>query len=192
MRTHGVLSVAAAVVAGVVLAGCGGNDGGARVPTAGGGHTSAAAPKSGDPVAAYVDSQREWVGCMRKNGVDLPDPDAKGRVELGDQGRALKKDPRFLDASKKCAGLQGTVPEGFEEGNEAPLSPEQIAAAREFAACMQKNGAPDYPDPGPDGRVPDDNSGKAAWDQDSAGAKRAARICGPIAGEPTVLPSAKG
>ncbi|MFF9274204.1 hypothetical protein [Streptomyces griseosporeus] len=143
-------------------------------------------------MAAYVDSRRKWVACMRENGIDLPDPDARGRVELGDQGRALKKNPEFLDASKKCAGLQGTVPEGFEESNEAPLSPEQIRAAREFAACMQKNGAPDYPDPGPDGRVADDNSGKASWNQDSAGAKRAARICGPITGEPTVLPSAKG
>lgn len=200
MRTNRVLLAAAASVLAFALAGCGSDDGGAKVPTAdGGGGSSASAGKTagtsgggGNDVAAYVESQREWVACMRENGVDLPDPDAKGQVDLSDQGLALKKDPKFLNASKKCADLQGTVPQDLEEANKPKLTAEQIKAKRDYADCMQKNGAPDFPDPGPDGYAENDNSGEPSWDQTSAGAKRATRICAPIIGEPTNPPAAKG
>ncbi|MEV0639143.1 hypothetical protein AB0I77_30250 [Streptomyces sp. NPDC050619] len=201
MRTNRVLLAAAASVVAFALTGCGSDDDGSEVPTAGGGGSSASAGKTagktgdqggGSDVAAYVDSQREWVACMRQNGVDLPDPNSKGQVDMSGQGLALKKDPKFINATKKCADLKGTVPQGLEEANEPKLTPAQIKVKRDYAACMQKNGAPDFPDPGPDGYGGNNNSGQPEWDQDSAGAKRATRICAPIIGNPVNPPAGKG
>ncbi|WP_327748258.1 hypothetical protein [Streptomyces europaeiscabiei] len=194
-----VLLAAVASVVAFTLTGCGGDDAGSRVPTAGGGDSSTSTTATGeqgggDEVAAYVKAQRDWVRCLRDNGVDVPDPDEKGEVDFGggDGTRALKKDPRFLDASKKCADKKATVPESIEDANRPELTAAQIKAARDYAACMQKNGAPDYPDPGPDGYQRNNNSGIPEWDQSSAGVQRATRICAPISGNPTNQPPAKG
>jgi hypothetical protein len=192
MRTNRVLmAVVTASVMAVTLAGCGGEDDAPKVPTAGGDNASAAsgktaAPDGGDDVAAYVNAQREWVKCLRENGVDAPDPDAKGQVDFGDNA-ALKKDTKFLNASEKCASLVAAVPESLENANQPKLTPEQIKVKRDYADCMQKNGAPDFPDPGPDGTAQG-----TEWDQTSAGAKRATRVCAPIIGDPVDQPEGKG
>ncbi|MET9377827.1 hypothetical protein ABZX98_27480 [Streptomyces sp. NPDC002992] len=202
MRTNRLLMAAAATVMAFALTGCGGDGGGdgAKVPTTGGGGSSKEAGTAGggkDALAAYVEGKRAWVACMRENGIQLNDPDEKGRVDFGggDAVRGMKKDPKFLTASEKCAPVDPPLPEDLESSLN-PLTPEEIKARHDYADCMQKNGAPDFPDPGPDGR--DDNAGSNAdpdgpsWDQSSAGAKRAARVCGPIIGEPTDPPPAKG
>jgi outer membrane lipopolysaccharide assembly protein LptE/RlpB len=192
MRTNQVLmAVVTASVMAITLAGCGGEGDAPKVPTAGGDNASAAsgktaAPSGGDDVSAYVNAQREWVKCLRENGVDAPDPDAKGQVDFGDNA-ALKKDTKFLNASEKCASLVAAVPESLENANQPKLTPEQIKVKRDYAACMQKNGAPDFPDPGPDGTAQG-----SEWDQTSAGAKRATRVCAPIIGDPVDQPEGKG
>ena len=182
MRTNRVRAAVAASVMAFVLAGCGGSGGGAEVPTAGGGKVSAPAEggKDADDVTAYVKAQRAYVKCLREHGVDAPDPDAEGTVDFGegDQRRALKQDPKFRTAQEKCAAYVSAVPESIEKGHQPKLSAAQIKVKREYAACMQKNGAADFPDPGPDGL------GQGEWDQSAAAAKRAARICGPIIGVP--------
>ncbi|MGW0583058.1 hypothetical protein ACWD25_45705, partial [Streptomyces sp. NPDC002920] len=194
-----VLLAAASSIVAFALTGCGGDDGGSKVPTAGGGDSSASSTTAGEQgggneVAAYVKAQRDWVRCLRDNGVDAPDPDEKGEVDFGsgDGVRALKRNPKFLKASQKCADKKATVPESIEDANRPELTAAQIKVARDFAACMQKNGAPDYPDPGPDGYQRNNNSGIPEWDQSSAGARRATRVCAPISGNPTNQPPAKG
>ncbi|MFJ8592423.1 hypothetical protein [Streptomyces sp. NPDC093598] len=192
MRTNRVLmAVVTASVMVITLAGCGGEGDAPKVPTADGDNASAAsgktaAPGGGDDVSAYVNAQREWVKCLRENGVDAPDPDAKGQVDFGDNA-ALKKDTKFLNASEKCASLKAAVPESLENANQPELTPEQIKIKRDYADCMQKNGAPDFPDPGPDGTAQG-----SEWDQTSAGAKRATRVCAPIIGDPVDQPAGKG
>ncbi|MEU9522778.1 hypothetical protein [Streptomyces sp. NPDC048224] len=182
MRENRVRPAVAASVMVFVLAGCAESDGGVGVPTAGGGKVSATAEggKATDDVAAYVQAQRTYVKCLREHGVDAPDPDAKGTIDFGegDQRRALKRDPKFKTAQEQCAQYVSAVPESIEKGNQAKLSAAQIKMKRDYAACMQKNGAADFPDPGPDGL------GQGEWDQSAAAAKRAARICGPIVGVP--------
>ncbi|OIJ98930.1 hypothetical protein [Streptomyces colonosanans] len=195
MRTNWVLLASAASVMVFALTGCGSDDGGSKLPTAGGGGSAASAGKTGgqgggNDVAAYVESQRKWVACMRTNGVDLPDPDSKGQVDMSGQGLALKKDPKFMNASKKCAKFNATVPQDLEPSG-PKLTPAQMKKQRDYAACMQKNGAPDFPDPDPNGSR-NDNSGEPGWDQTSAGARRATRVCAPIIGEPTNPPAGKG
>ncbi|GAA4556266.1 hypothetical protein ACFYN9_30440 [Streptomyces collinus] len=189
MRTNRVLmAVVTASVMAITLAGCGGEGDTPKVPTAGGDRASGrtTAPSGGDDVAAYVNAQREWVTCLRENGVDAPDPDAKGEVDFGNNA-ALKKNTKFLDASEKCASLKAAVPEGLENANQPTLSPEQIKVKRDYADCMQKNGAPDFPDPGPEGTAQG-----SEWNQTSAGAKRATRVCAPIIGDPADQPAGKG
>ncbi|WP_328748490.1 hypothetical protein OHT57_23660 [Streptomyces sp. NBC_00285] len=192
MRTNRVLLAAAASVAALTLAGCGGGDGGPKVPTAGGGTARAsgtASTQSGgdDDMAAYVEAQRAYVTCLRDNGIDAPDPDARGNVVFGDDDLlALKKDAKFRAATGKCAEHQIAVPESVENGNQPSLSAEQIKVKRAYATCMQDNGAADFPDPGPDGL------GQGEWDQSSASAKRAIRICGPIVGVPAGSGPGKG
>ncbi|MFF0017814.1 hypothetical protein [Streptomyces sp. NPDC005374] len=183
-----------ALAAAFALAGCGGGggDGGSEVPTAEDGTVrasgTASARTSGDDVSAYVEAQRAYVKCLRDNGIDAPDPDARGNVDFGGGGKllALKKNPKFRTATEKCAEFQVAVPESVENGNQPSLSAEQVEVKREYAACMQKNGAADFPDPGSDGL------GQGEWDQTSASAKRAIRICGPIVGVPADASPGKG
>ncbi|MFF9068160.1 hypothetical protein ACF09E_22700 [Streptomyces sp. NPDC014891] len=194
-----VLLAATATALAFALTGCGSDDGGAKVPSAAGGGTSASAGANAggggggeDELTAYVKGQREWVTCMRDNGVDVPDPDETGQVDLSGQGLALKKNPKFIDASKKCSAKKPAVPESVEAANRPKLTPEQIKTKREYAECMQKNGAQDFPDPGPDGYGDETNSGTPGWDQSSAGAQRATRTCAPIIGAPADPPTGKG
>ncbi|WOX23895.1 hypothetical protein [Streptomyces solicathayae] len=201
MRTNRVLLAATATVLAFALTGCGSDDeGGGKVPTANGGGASKSAGAPGgsggkDDVAAYVEGQRAYVKCMRDSGVDMPDPDENGVIDFGSDGtalRALKKDPKFRTAGEKCQKLQVALPESIEAANRPKLTPEQIKIKRDYAACMQKNGAADFPDPGPDGYGGDNNSGAPEWDQTSAGAKRATRTCAPIIGAPVNPPAGKG
>jgi hypothetical protein len=186
MRTNRLLLAAAATVVAFALTGCGGDDGGSKVPTAGGGEArtgttgTAGQEGGGDELAVYVQGQRDYVKCLRENGVDAPDPDEKGHIDFASGGDLLKlkQDPKFEAATKKCASHRKAAPESIELGNQPKLTADQIKVKQQYAECMQKNGAADFPDPGPDGL------GQGEWDQVSAGAKRAIRICGPIVGVP--------
>jgi hypothetical protein len=190
VRANRVLLAAVASVMALALTGCGGDEGESDIPTAasGGATTQSAdsdAQGGGDDVAAYVQAQREYVKCLRENGVDAPDPDDKGNIDFGDN-RALKKDAKFQAATEKCADHLAAVPESIEKDNQSKLTAEQIKVKQQYAKCMQENGAADFPDPGPDGL------GQGDWDQSSAGAKRAIRICGPIVGVPESAGPGKG
>ncbi|MGW8765766.1 hypothetical protein ACWGN5_25015 [Streptomyces sp. NPDC055815] len=198
MRTNRILLAAAAAVTAFALTGCGagGDDGAGKIPTAGDGTSSAGTGKattgSGngggkDEAAAYVEAKRAWVKCLRENGLDAPDPDANGQVELGD-ARVLKKNPTFIEASQKCSDLNPPVPAEIERRLAPKLTPEQIKKQFDFADCMQKNGAPDFPDPEPDGNV----YGDVQWNSGTAAAKQAARTCAPIIGTPVEQGPGKG
>ncbi|MFE1905895.1 hypothetical protein ACFW96_19845 [Streptomyces gardneri] len=200
MRTNRVLLAAAAAAVTLALTGCGGGgEGGGKIPTAvdptttatatggTGGTTTGSGGGGKDEVTAYVEAQRAWVKCLRANGVDAPDPDENGQVDLGD-ARSLKSNPASRAALEKCGKDKPAVPAEIERRLAPKLSPEQIRKQFEFADCMQKNGAPDFPDPEPDGHVYGDNQ----WDSTTAAAKRAARTCAPIVGDPVEQGPGKG
>lgn len=136
-------------------------------------------------LATYVGGKRIWVKCLRENGIDAPDPNAKGQVELGDAGK-LKKDPEFTRVLEKCGHLNPAVPTSIEKSLNGRLSKDVIESKKKYAKCMQENGAPDFPDPDDDGY-----DKEVPWDSAAAGAKRGARVCGSIIGVPpdgTVTP----
>ncbi|MEU0832243.1 hypothetical protein [Streptomyces sp. NPDC005969] len=182
-----VLAGTASVVA-LVVTGCGGGgNGGDEVASAVGDKTGDKASASGSSeLADYVEAQRKWVKCLRGEGLDAPDPDAKGMVDLGDRTK-WKRDPKALKAQEKCAELNVPVPESLEKAQQPELTKEEIRTNQRYAKCMQEHGAPDFPDTGADGRILE-----ITWDSTSAGAKRATRVCGPIIGIPTDAPSPQG
>lgn len=185
----GVVSVLVLSVAGCSSGGSGGDDV-ASVSRNGSAPAGAGASARSGPgdLAGYVEAQRAWVACLRKEGVDVSDPDAKGRVDFGTTDRlALKKDPEFQKAQDKCAHLTVAIPDDVEKGLQPPLTADEKRKNLRYSECMQENGAPDFPDTGEDGRF-----GETVWDSMSASAKRAAQVCGPIIGAPTDTPAPRG
>jgi hypothetical protein len=171
-----------ALLAGLSLGACRADPGGSAesgVPTAAepGRPTTTTAPR--DEVNDYVDAMRAYARCLRGEGLDVGDPDETGAIELPNQNKA---DPKHLAAHAKCASLRPPVPAAVEELRRPKRSEAQVDTARRYARCMQENGAPDFPDPGPDGYAPRSAEG---WDQSAPGALRAGRVCAPVIGDPT-------
>lgn len=145
---------------------------------------------SAGAVAQYVDAQRKWVGCMRDHGYNLPDPDARGTVDLGAFLRSAnlpKTDPALLTAEKACAPLQVAAPE--ELSQVPPRTAEQIENLRKYAKCMRANGVPTYPDPLPNGDWPPNMLSGTDSPQQDANNALALQICDPVIdGRPPASP----
>ena len=102
------------------------------------------AAASDDPQQAALD----WAACMRKNGIDVPDPEvgSDGRIRIGPgAGRGADDIDRetFQAAQKECGSPFGA---GGGPQLSAAQREEMQATMLEFAACMRKNGV-DMPDP---------------------------------------------
>ncbi|MFI6942539.1 hypothetical protein ACIBI4_24970 [Streptomyces sp. NPDC050418] len=166
----------AAVALAAAVTGCSGSSGDtAREEVAdAGGKPSAtsSAQQIESELEEYVGGMRAWVACMREAGVDLPDPDAKGQVEIDIPPKEWKSDPKYTEAQMNCADEHPTLPDALEKAMQPEPTKEEIAKRREYASCMQENGTPDFPDVGDDGYFVEEN-----WNQTSAGAKRASRTC---------------
>lgn len=169
----------------LTLAACGDGADEPGVATAGGA-TASSSPAGGGVVAEYVESQRQWVKCLREQGFDLPDPDAKGRVDLRAPGAPKKTDPKWSAAQNACAKYNLPVPEGVED--KPVLTAEEIAHKRAFAKCMRENGVADFPDPLPDGQMPG-RSNQPVSEQQATAELRASQICQPVLdGNPPTTP----
>jgi hypothetical protein len=158
------------------------------VATAGGGG-SASPTASSDVVTQYVAGVRTYVRCMRAEGIDLPDPDAKGKIDYSlPGGGQRKKDPKFVAASEKCAPLLPPMPsELIDQG--PPLTPEQITRARQYAKCMRDHGVPDFPDPDAQGHWPGQQSDPTMTEQQTRASYLASVTCEPVLdGHPPASP----
>ncbi len=124
------------IVAVVLLAGCSALSDGPSVATASGSSNREMAAPAADP----DERARQFVACMRANGIVLDESAGAargGRIILpsgsGNASAAMEKCRIYL-------------PDG---GEPSRLSPEDIERARLYAKCMRDNGVPDYPDPDP-------------------------------------------
>ncbi|MGW1617014.1 hypothetical protein ACWCQZ_48190 [Streptomyces sp. NPDC002285] len=169
-----VLAAAAACVMAVTATGCGGSRGGeAKVASAQKSGGSAGATKKSEPeseVARYVESQRKVAACLRKEGADVPDPDARGQIDTSSLGN-WKADPVARKAMEKCQPLGLPQPDSIRDALAPAQSPEDAEKNRQYAACMQDNGAPDFPDVDEKGNFSD-----SAWNR-TAAAQRAEALC---------------
>jgi hypothetical protein len=135
----------AAVVGLLALGGCT-NEPAAEVATVAG-------PTATTTPTTTTDLQKEieFVACMRGKGVaDMVDPipgDTSGRSAVRYMLDVLGKgsDNAFQAALDQCLNLLPPVPEP------PPPGTEEIEKSRQFAKCMRENGAPDFPDPAPNG-----------------------------------------
>jgi hypothetical protein len=126
----------------LTLTACGGGSGGSQVASLDKG-SSSATPST----AASGDLEKEvtaYVECLRKQGMDLPDPtvDAKGQISFGRPANGQTIDRTKLQAAQKVCG---DVPAGVTAGlnlNDPALQD----AALKFAQCMRGQGV-DVPDP---------------------------------------------
>jgi hypothetical protein len=131
-----VLAVAVPAVFG--LAACGAEAGDDGVASANGGTAKASASpnQSLDP----KDAALKFAQCMRENGVDMPDPDSSGRIQI--KAKRGNQD-KVQAAMKKCQHfMQG----GGRLGN--PDDPKMRDQMLKFAQCMRQHGI-DVPDPQP-------------------------------------------
>jgi hypothetical protein len=141
MRRHttGVLAVIPVLL--LALSACGG--GGAAtedVASVSGGGGSSASPSSSAPTGDPEDQALKFARCMREHGVDMPDPDAEGRVRLRvDKERDAEKVDKAMKACEKYSPKVGG--KGTRE-----MSKEDQDKLLAFARCMREHGI-DMPDP---------------------------------------------
>ncbi|MEH1125061.1 hypothetical protein [Micromonospora sp. CPCC 206061] len=184
-----VLVGAAALACALALAACG-SEKSPEVASAAGASGAPGAAATTDAVAKFVESRRQWARCIREQGFDVPDPDAKGRItfaETAEENRKLKADPKWLAAQEACKEFMTEIPEELEPKAE-PLTAEQIANARKYSECRRANGSPDFPDPGPDGYLPE-GWGRELNPQEQIADNRSAQICEPVhRGDPPASP----
>lgn len=186
------LLVAGAGVVGL-LAGCGGTE---KTPTVASaqktGSSSHAEAGQGDGngkahtqevLEEYIAQMQTRVDCLRENGLpDLPDPNEFGQIII-DQRKIT--DPDAIDEALDACKDVGNIPmppevhELVDEADAESLTEEQKQMYADYAQCMQENGAPDFPDPEPNGMA-----GEGEWDPLASGAKEAAAECAPIIGDP--------
>ncbi len=117
---------AAAVLAAVLLVGCGGS----------------AAAGGGTHVNSYVKTAIAYGRCMRSHGVpDFPDPDRQGNLVIqGSPGSDLAPNsPAFLSAQKACGPIPSSVTAAQED--------EEFSKTLKAVVCMRANGVPNIPDP---------------------------------------------
>lgn len=148
-RNHAALVILLPMLA-LAVGGCTRAGGGEGIASAGRGGPAGANADANQAADDPQERARQFVACMRAEGIDLPDPEPAGpgekggvRIEAGDESSVDKQ--RMVAATEKCRQY---LPEGRERGQ---LSPEQLERERAFAQCMRDNGVPDVPDPDPEG-----------------------------------------
>ncbi len=125
------LLTAAALLSGVLVAGCGGSS----TSTTGGASTSASA-------AIAVESGVAFSKCIRSHGVpNFPDPKVSGQtVRMGSP--SIVRSPAFQSAAHSCQRL---LPKG--PPSSGPPSTQTQSRMLEVSACMRKHGISGFPDP---------------------------------------------
>jgi hypothetical protein len=86
----------------------------------------------------------QYAQCMRKNGVpSFPDPvNGQLNLQVTPGGPLDPSSPQWKAAQQACKSLE---PPGLQSGS--AQSNQQQSQALKFAACMRKNGVPNFPDP---------------------------------------------
>ena len=152
MRSRRLLLPTATLALALTGAACGDSAGGPGVASLGG-TTSTTAPRGGGGGAAdtgvsaeFQDAMVDFAECMRREGVDFPDPGSgQGGLIIGPGSDIDPEDPDFKAAEATCKPIldaaEATMPKPSEE---------EIAEMRDsmlaFARCMRDEGI-DMPDP---------------------------------------------
>jgi hypothetical protein len=159
---YGAAAAAAALALTLLVAACGGGSGDSD---------AAATPGKEDPQEAALDYAR----CMREHGVDMPDPDANGEIQLNvGPGDDMEK---VEEAQKACDHILQNAGSRLSEEQQSVMQD----ALLKFAKCMREHGI-DMPDPqfGEGGRVTQQGGPGAGVDPDDPKFQEAQKACEPI------------
>ncbi|GII91802.1 hypothetical protein [Sinosporangium siamense] len=137
MKTPRTLALITVVFPVLALAACGSEQQGTGVASlAGTGVAASASPSpttSSDPL--------KFARCMRENGIDMPDPDGRPKVNFG--GAEVNKEA-FAKAQKECGKYMAG---GMGADRSDPKVRDRML---KFAQCMRENGV-NMPDPSEEG-----------------------------------------
>ena len=143
--TQRTRSVTLALFLAALMAGCAGSGGGEEASTS--------APEADGVSArggqAMVDAQTRMARCMRRQGVDFPDPGAARGFQLEQHGDGPVDARRLRAAERRCARFARAVAEAAPRPSEAEQQRARDLTLR-YARCMRAHGA-DVPDPRVDG-----------------------------------------
>lgn len=155
----------------LLLTGCGGGATGDGVATAGGAKGAKASAKpqpNKDAQQAMVDFAR----CMRKHGVNLPDPGGDGVTRLD----PADVPPEKMEAAHKAC--QDKLPKGgaFEGPGGMKIDPKAQERLLKFARCMRQHGI-EMPDPSANGGLVVKRGEEGGIDPNSEKFKAAEKAC---------------
>jgi hypothetical protein len=160
------LLAVAALVSGVLVAGCAGSSPSPRAASVGSPTTPAPSTASSDSATTARSSTAAGAGatsstapgaggsrplafarCMRANGVpNFPDPTPGGRPLFSTTG-INPSSPAFQAAQAKCHGFMA-LPGGPGAPSVSPQQKAQsLAKLRKIAVCMRAHGVSEFPDP---------------------------------------------
>jgi hypothetical protein len=148
----------------LALTGCGSDDSGGKVASAGGQSTASA----GATTAAMSQDEKavKYAQCLREQGLKVDDPAPGEGVQLKiDKGAGVNQ----VVIDKAMTTCRQYSPQGTAGKGTDPKSQERI---RKFAECMRKNGVEEFPDPSP-GQGTLVMSNKTRQDPDFAKAQQA-------------------
>jgi hypothetical protein len=145
------LVAVAALVSGILVAGCGGSSHGPTAAPASSATASASAPATAPAVTAVASgagapSALAFSECMRSSGVpNFPDPKPGGALEFPVSGGNVGS-PAFRSAQAKCRKL---LPDGGPPGPGSTTHPSAQTMTKlvKIAACMRAHGISQFPDP---------------------------------------------
>ncbi|MES9538430.1 hypothetical protein [Actinomadura sp. NPDC000600] len=123
----------------LALTGCGSDDKGGTVASANGGASQGGAKQGGGEQLSPEERGVKFAQCMREHGVDMEDPKPGEGARVKVKGNKAVVD-KAMEACRQYSPM--------ENRTGAP-DPKMQEAAREFAACMRKNGVENFPDPDP-------------------------------------------
>jgi hypothetical protein len=153
------LLAVAALVSGILLAGCAGSSGSRTTAastaasgttrTAASSTTTSAAESSGPTTpGAGGPGPLAFARCMRADGVpNFPDPHT-GRGPIFNTAGVDPSSPAFQTAQAKCQKvMDGAVGGPFSPGARTHPSAQALAKLLRIARCMRQHGVPQFPDP---------------------------------------------
>jgi hypothetical protein len=130
------------------------------------GDAKSSAKATPTPTLDREEQALKFVQCMRKNGIDMPDPGPNGNIQMKVEKGNQAKMEKAQEACRQYA------PSKLSGGK---MDPKQAERMRDFAKCMRDNGV-NMPDPDPN------NPGmlKLEGKQDPEKVEAAQKACGDI------------
>jgi len=111
-------------------------------------NTSSTTSSGGSTSSAYQKALA-YAQCVRAHGEpNYPDPNSKGQFVVPNGSSPVNVSKAVADAvNKACGKLAAPLPGPAQASQGANTTNKSL----QFAKCMRSHGAPNYPDPNPDG-----------------------------------------